>query len=116
MRLLIVEDDPGLSSMLRRAMRRAGWAVDLADSGTDALWTATEEDHDAVVMGTMVRHAGHARTRAQLLDAVWDSASAAEGTGSTVVDVYVRHLREKVDRPFGREDVATVRGVGHHLG
>jgi two-component system OmpR family response regulator len=31
------------------------------------------------------------------------------------VDVYVRYLREKVDRPFGRESIETVRGVGYRL-
>jgi two-component system, OmpR family, response regulator len=32
------------------------------------------------------------------------------------VDVYVRYLREKIDRPFGRSTLATVRGVGYRLG
>ena len=34
---------------------------------------------------------------------------------SNVVDVYVRYLREKIDRPFGRESLETVRGVGYRL-
>jgi two-component system OmpR family response regulator len=43
---------------------------------------------------------------------VWDFAY--EG-GSNVVDVYIRYLREKVDRPFGRTDIETERGVGYRL-
>jgi len=34
---------------------------------------------------------------------------------SNIVDVYVRYLREKIDRPFGREAIETVRGVGYRL-
>jgi two-component system OmpR family response regulator len=43
---------------------------------------------------------------------VWDFAY--DGT-SNVVDVYVRYLREKVDRPFGCSSIETVRGVGYRL-
>jgi two-component system OmpR family response regulator len=43
---------------------------------------------------------------------VWDFAY--DGT-SNIVDVYVRYLRQKVDRPFGREDIETVPGVGYRL-
>jgi len=51
-------------------------------------------------------------SRSRILEHVWDFAY--EG-GSNVVDVYVRYLREKVDRPFGRADIQTVRGVGYRL-
>jgi two-component system, OmpR family, response regulator len=43
---------------------------------------------------------------------VWDFAYDGD---SNVVDVYVRYLREKVDRPFGRESIETVRGAGYRL-
>jgi two-component system OmpR family response regulator len=43
---------------------------------------------------------------------VWDFAY--DGT-SNVVDVYVRYLREKIDRPFDREALETVRGSGYRL-
>jgi len=36
-------------------------------------------------------------------------------TRSNVVDVYVRYLREKIDRPFGCDSLETVRGVGYRL-
>jgi two-component system, OmpR family, response regulator len=59
-----------------------------------------------------MRHAGQALTRLQLLEGAWDMAFENR---SNVVDVYVRYLREKVDRPFGRESLQTVRGVGYRL-
>jgi two-component system OmpR family response regulator len=59
-----------------------------------------------------MRHAGEVLSRTQILDHVWDFAY--DGT-SNVVDVYVRYLREKIDRPFGCTSIETVRGVGYRL-
>ena len=59
-----------------------------------------------------MRHAGEVVTRTQILDHVWDFAY--DGL-SNVVDQYVSYLRKKVDRPFGRADIETVRGVGYRL-
>ena len=55
---------------------------------------------------------GEALSRVQLLDGAWDMAFESR---SNVVDVYVRYLREKIDRPFGRSSIETVRGVGYRL-
>ena len=60
----------------------------------------------------LMRHPGEVLTRSLIIEHVWDFAYAG---GSNVVDVYVRYLREKVDRPFGRADIETVRGVGYRL-
>ncbi len=51
-------------------------------------------------------------SRTQLLDGAWDIAFESR---SNVVDVYVRYLREKIDRPFGRHSIETIRGVGYRL-
>jgi two-component system OmpR family response regulator len=59
-----------------------------------------------------LRRPGVVLTRSQLLDGAWDIAFEAR---SNVVDVYVRYLREKIDRPFGRDSIETVRGVGYRL-
>jgi two-component system OmpR family response regulator len=59
-----------------------------------------------------LRHPGQALTRTRILEHVWDFAYEGD---SNVVDVYVRYLREKVDRPFGRRSIETVRGVGYRL-
>ena len=60
----------------------------------------------------LMSHAGAVLTRTAILEHVWDFAY--DGT-SNVVDVYMRYLREKVDRPFGRDSIETVRGVGYRL-
>jgi len=59
-----------------------------------------------------MRRPGHALTRERLLDHVWDYEYERR---SNIVDVYVRYLREKLDRPFGTESIETVRGVGYRL-
>ena len=46
MRVLVVEDDPGLSSVLDRALARQGWTVVLAATGQDALWQVLEKEFD----------------------------------------------------------------------
>jgi two-component system OmpR family response regulator len=51
-------------------------------------------------------------TRDQLLEQVWDLGSEQR---SNVVDVYVRFLRSKLDGPYGRQTIETVRGVGYRL-
>jgi two-component system OmpR family response regulator len=53
-----------------------------------------------------------ALSRSQIIDAVWDFAY--EG-GSNIVDQYVKYLRDKVDVPFDRHDIETVRGMGYRL-
>ncbi len=59
-----------------------------------------------------MRHVGVVLTRTRILEQVWDLAY--EG-GSNVVDQYVAYLRRKLDRPFGRADLETVRGSGYRL-
>ena len=59
-----------------------------------------------------MRNPGVALSRARILDHAWDWAY--DGT-SNVVDQYVAYLRRKIDRPFGRSDLETVRGVGYRL-
>jgi two-component system OmpR family response regulator len=59
-----------------------------------------------------MRHPGSVLTRDQLLDGAWDLAFEKR---SNVIDVYVRYLREKIDRPFGVDSLETVRGVGYRL-
>jgi two-component system, OmpR family, response regulator len=60
----------------------------------------------------LMRRPGEVLTRQEILEAVWEGAQ--EGS-SNVVDVYVRYLREKLDRPFGRNTIETVRGAGYRL-
>ena len=59
-----------------------------------------------------MRRPGKVLSRTQILEAVWDFAY--EG-GSNVIDQYIAYLRRKIDRPFKRNDLETVRGVGYRL-
>lgn len=220
MRLLVVEDDTAMASLLHRSLVKQGYSVVVAATGADALWNVLENDFDAVVLDAMIpapdgfevcrrmREAGrwapvlmltardsvqdrvsgldagaddyltkpfalaelHARlrsltrrdprerpvqlrcgdlqldpvsrqvqrgevrielspkefglleellrhrdevlTRTHLLQHVWDFAYDGD---SNIVDVYVRYLRNKIDRPFSRDSLQTVRGVGYRL-
>jgi two-component system, OmpR family, response regulator len=64
------------------------------------------------LLETFMRRPGQVLTRLQLLEHAWDFAYENR---SNVVDVYVRYLREKLDRPFGKSSFETVRGVGYRL-
>ena len=64
------------------------------------------------MLEAFMRRPGELLTRDTLLGLVWDHAYENK---SNVVDVYVRYLREKIDRPFGRSSLVTVRGRGYRL-
>jgi two-component system, OmpR family, response regulator len=65
------------------------------------------------LLEAFMRRPGQAISRLELLESAWDIAYEHR---SNVVDVYVRYLREKIDRPFGCASLETVRGVGYRLG
>ena len=64
------------------------------------------------LLETFMRRPGAVLSRLQLLEHAWDYEYENR---SNVVDVYVRYLREKIDRPFGRDSIETVRGAGYRL-
>jgi two-component system, OmpR family, response regulator len=64
------------------------------------------------LLETFMRRPGQVLSRLQLLEHAWDFAYENR---SNVIDVYVRYLREKVDRPFDASSIETVRGVGYRL-
>jgi two-component system OmpR family response regulator len=219
-RVLVVEDETKMAGLLQRGLREEGYAVDVAGNGREALWLATENPYDAIVLDVMLpdldgfevcrklreagrwspvlmltardavhdrvagldagaddyltkpfsfaeflarlralfrrgtpdrptvlenadlilnpatrrvardgqpvdltarefalleylmRHPGEVLSRTRLIEHVWDFAFEGD---SNVVDVYIRYLREKVDRPFGRDSIETVRGAGYRL-
>ncbi len=220
MRVLVVEDEVRMASLLKRGLEEEGYSIDVAADGTDGLWLGTENPYDAVVLdvslpgidgfevcrtlrererwapvlmltargevadrvrgldvgaddyllkpfsfgelaarlralirrgapprptvlevgdlrvdpvarrawrGTVeldlspkefavlelfVRHPGELLTRTRILEHAWDFAY--DGL-SNVVDQYVGYLRRKIDKPFGRADIETVRGAGYRL-
>ena len=220
MRVLVVEDELRMASLIRRGLVQEGLAADVAPKGEDALWMAEAHDYDAIVLDVMLpglsgfetcrrlrengvwapvlmltardaveervagldngaddylvkpfafaellarlralarrgdparptvltvgelrldpatrevrrgsttiplsakefalletfmRRPGEVLSRLHLLEHAWDFAYDAR---SNVVDVYVRHLRNKIDEPFGRHALQTVRGAGYRL-
>ena len=62
------------------------------------------------LLETLLRHKGQVLSRAQLENQVWDFGF--EG-GSNIVDVYIRYLRRKVDDPFEKKLIHTIRGAGY---
>ena len=64
------------------------------------------------LLEAFMRRPGRVLTRDQLRDLVWD---VAQDGHSNIVDVYVRYLREKIDRPFATASIETVRGAGYRL-
>ena len=64
------------------------------------------------LLETLMRRSGVVLDRGQLLEYAWDYGYEHR---SNVVDVYIRYLREKIDRPFGKSSIETVRGVGYRL-
>jgi two-component system KDP operon response regulator KdpE len=54
MRLLVVEDDPSMVDLLRRALEREAYAVDIVGTGEEALWAVSEHPYDAVVLDVMI--------------------------------------------------------------
>jgi two-component system OmpR family response regulator len=86
------------------------------DPGARRVWRGEQEielsTRELALLETFMRRPDHVLSRTQLLQNAWDIAY--EG-GSNVVDVYVRYLREKIDRPFGRRSLETVRGQGYRL-
>ncbi len=64
------------------------------------------------LLETLMLRPGVALSRLQLLEHAWDDTYENR---SNVVDVYIRYLREKIDRPFGTDTIETVRGVGYRL-
>jgi two-component system, OmpR family, response regulator len=220
MRVLVIEDEVRMARLVKRALEEEGHAVDIAGTGPDGLWMATENPYAAIILDVMLpgfdgfelcrrlrkagiwvpvlmltardeigdrvrgldagaddylvkpfsllelaarlralarrddrrrpavlaegdlkldpaskrawragteielspkefsllefflRNPGSVLTRSQIIEAVWDFAY--DGT-SNVVDQYVKYLRRKVDIPFGRDDIQTVRGMGYRL-
>jgi two-component system OmpR family response regulator len=86
------------------------------DPATRQAWRGEAEvdlsAKEFALLETLMRRPGQVLSRFQLLEHCWDYGYENR---SNVVDVYVRYLREKVDRPFGRDSIETVRGAGYRL-
>ncbi|GIE82143.1 DNA-binding response regulator [Actinoplanes philippinensis] len=116
---------PVLVARLRAVARRGArerpvqlTAGDLRiDPAARRVWRAeTEIDLTArefALLAFMARNTGDVVSKQRILEAVWDADFDGD---PNIVEVYVRHLRNKIDRPFGREAIQTIRGAGYRLG
>ena len=86
------------------------------DPATHEVWRGEHQielsAREFALFETFMRRPGQVLTQLQLLEAAWDLGYEQR---SNVVEVYVRYLREKVDRPFGVKSLETVRGAGYRL-
>jgi two-component system, OmpR family, response regulator len=109
-----------LRALARRAPAERPASLEVGDLRLDPAahraWRGTQEldlsAKEFAVLELFMRHPGVVLTPAQLLDGAWDIAFESR---SNIVAVYVRYLREKIDRPFGLHSIETVRRVGYRL-
>jgi len=109
-----------LRALLRRGARRRPVVLEAGDlrldpatkqvsrGGVEVPCTARE----LAVLEFLLRRGGQVVSKREILDHVWDYDFEGD---PNIVEVYVGHLRNKLDRPFGRRSIATVRGSGYRL-
>jgi two-component system, OmpR family, response regulator len=113
-----------LSARLRALARRAPAVrparlevgdLRLDPAGRRAWRGETELDlsqKEFALLEALMRRPGIVLSRSRLLESGWEFGFEAR---SNLVDVYIRYLRDKIDRPFGRDSIETVRGFGYRL-
>jgi two-component system OmpR family response regulator len=109
-----------LRSLLRRGAQARPSVLQVGDLSLDPSNHRVERSGRTIdltakefsLLEYFMRHPDTALSRTRILEHVWDFAYEGD---SNVVDVYVRYLREKVDRPFDRSSIETIRGVGYRL-
>jgi two-component system OmpR family response regulator len=109
-----------LRALVRRAPVERPPVLEVAalrlDPATRRAWRDDEElalsAKEFALLETFMRRPGEVLTRLTLLEHAWDGGYENR---SNVVDVYVRRLREKIDRPSGSEMLQTIRGAGYRL-
>ena len=86
------------------------------DPATRQVWRGEHElalsTKEFALLETFMRRPGQVLSRFDLLEHAWDYGYENR---SNVVEVYVRYLREKIDRPFGEQSLETIRGAGYRL-
>jgi two-component system OmpR family response regulator len=86
------------------------------DPASRRTWRGTVElsltSREFSLLETLMRHSGEVVGRFDLLEHVWDQSYENR---SNVIEVYIGYLRDKIDRPFDRRSLETVRGAGYRL-
>jgi two-component system, OmpR family, response regulator len=113
-----------LVARIHALLRRSGRSDDAALTAGDLMLDPTTRQchrgdteipltpREFTLLELLMSRAGRVVSKRLALDEVWDSALDEE---SNVLEVYVSYLRRKVDLPFGRSAIRTVRGVGYRL-
>ena len=115
---------PVLVARVRALLRRSGGrapaplAVDdlRIESGPQRVWRGSDEialtAREFQVLEFLVRRAGLVQSKDDILAGVWSHDFDGD---PNIVEVYVRRLRRKIDEPYGRHTIDTVRGAGYRV-
>jgi two-component system OmpR family response regulator len=109
-----------LRALVRRGATERPSVLEVGDLRLDPAerraWRGSTElsltARELTLLETFMRRPGQVFSQGQLLDAAWELGYEQR---SNVVEVYIRYLREKIDRPFGVRSLETVRGLGYRL-
>lgn len=109
-----------LRALLRRGRRARPTVLQVGDLRLDPAAHRVWRDQTEVtltprqfsVLEFLMWRAGETLSKSQILDHVWDEAFDGD---PNIVEVYIGHLRKKIDEPFGRRSIQTVRGIGYRL-
>lgn len=109
-----------LRALLRRGVRERPAVLSVGDLTLDPATQEVARDGTAIeltprefaLLEYLMRRGDAVVSKIELLDHVWD---APEDTDPNVVEVYVGYVRRKIDTPFGRSTLRTVRGAGYRL-
>jgi DNA-binding response OmpR family regulator len=86
------------------------------DPGQRRVWRADVEvsltARQFDVLEFLIRRAGQVLSKAEILDGVWEYEFEGD---PNIVEVYIRRLRTRIDEPFGRHAIETIRGAGYRL-
>jgi two-component system OmpR family response regulator len=109
-----------LRALIRRGAHERPALLEAGDLRLDPAsrktWRGDDElqltARETALLEFLLRNRGAVVSKIDILDHVWDGAFDGD---PNIVEVYVGHLRNKVDRPFGRSAIQTVRGAGYRL-
>ena len=109
-----------LRALLRRGAQERPVVLSAGDLRYDPasrrVWRGEHEvemtARELALLDLLMRRKGEAVSKRDILEHVWDFDFEGD---LNIIEVYIRHLRNKLDRPFGRHSIETVRGVGYRM-
>jgi two-component system, OmpR family, response regulator len=109
-----------LRALLRRGAPKRPTILEVSDlrfdPGSKRVWRAGTEiqltAREMSLLEYLLRRKDEVLSKRDILEHVWDYDFEGD---PNIVEVYIRHLRNKLDRPFDRESIQTVRGAGYRL-